>query len=139
MSAISINKEMSMKQASDASLTSSPKVASVAPPLSATESPASKPQSKRGFAWSAMTKTFFQWLLPPVIGLGLLVAIWAVVATQSPGLPGPIKTWFSAPSSRYARWPTLPGTTVQMSILHRPRENQLVGWCCCKRHLRAPP
>lgn len=96
MTAISINKEMSMKQANDASLTSSPKVASVAPPLSAAESSASKPQSKRGFAWAAMTRTFFQWLLPPVIGLALLVAIWAVVSSQSPGLPGPVKTWFSA-------------------------------------------
>ncbi|MGZ8270372.1 MAG: nitrate ABC transporter permease, partial [Methylophilus sp.] len=39
---------------------------------------------------------FFQWILPPIIGLGLLIAIWAVISSQSQGLPGPVSTWHSA-------------------------------------------
>ena len=40
--------------------------------------------------------TFFQWLLPPMFGLLLLLAIWSLISSQASGLPGPIKTWQSA-------------------------------------------
>ena len=39
---------------------------------------------------------FFQWLLPPMFGLLLLLAIWSLIASQAQGLPGPVKTWQSA-------------------------------------------
>ena len=42
------------------------------------------------------TKAFFQWLTPPLFGLGLLLAIWSLIASQTEGFPGPIKTWLSA-------------------------------------------
>ncbi len=35
-------------------------------------------------------------LLPPVLGLLLFVGLWAIVASSSPNLPGPTKTWLSA-------------------------------------------
>ena len=35
-------------------------------------------------------------VLPPVLGLLMFVAVWAIVATSSPNLPGPGKTWLSA-------------------------------------------
>ncbi len=35
-------------------------------------------------------------VLPPVIGLMLFVALWALIAQISPNLPGPAKTWHSA-------------------------------------------
>ena len=35
-------------------------------------------------------------LLPPVLGLLLFVGLWAMVASSSPNLPGPTKTWLSA-------------------------------------------
>jgi len=41
-------------------------------------------------------KTFFQWLLPPIFGLLLLLAVWSLISSQANGLPGPIKTWQSA-------------------------------------------
>ena len=41
-------------------------------------------------------KAFMQWLLPPVFGLLILLAVWALIAAQSQGLPGPIKTFHSA-------------------------------------------
>ena len=40
--------------------------------------------------------TFFQWLLPLVFGLLMLLAVWALIAAQAQGLPGPIKTFQSA-------------------------------------------
>ncbi len=39
---------------------------------------------------------FFKWLLPPVFGILMLLAIWTLISYQSPNLPGPIKTWHSA-------------------------------------------
>lgn len=39
---------------------------------------------------------FFKWLIPPVFGILLLIAIWALISYQTPGLPGPLKTWNSA-------------------------------------------
>ena len=39
---------------------------------------------------------FFKWLIPPVFGILLLIAIWALISYQTPNLPGPVKTWNSA-------------------------------------------
>ena len=41
-------------------------------------------------------KVFMQWLLPPMFGLLLLLAVWALISAQAQGLPGPIKTFQSA-------------------------------------------
>src|SRR5690606_30336100 len=41
-------------------------------------------------------RDFFQWLLPPMFGLMLFTAVWALVSYQSDGLPGPIPTWHAA-------------------------------------------
>ncbi|MDO9281008.1 MAG: nitrate ABC transporter permease [Methylotenera sp.] len=45
---------------------------------------------------SIKTFQFFKWLLPPVFGILLLLAIWTLISYQSPNLPGPLKTWHSA-------------------------------------------
>jgi len=42
------------------------------------------------------TRVFFQWLLPPVFGILLLLTVWTVIAQQSHNLPGPVSTWNSA-------------------------------------------
>jgi len=41
-------------------------------------------------------RDFFQWLLPPMFGLMLFTAVWALASYQSDGLPGPIPTWHAA-------------------------------------------
>jgi nitrate/nitrite transport system permease protein len=43
-----------------------------------------------------MLSAFARAVLPPLIGLALLVAIWAIVAAKTPGFPSPIVTWHSA-------------------------------------------
>lgn len=43
-----------------------------------------------------LISAFFQWLLPPLFGLMLFTAIWALISYQSEGLPGPIPTWHAA-------------------------------------------
>lgn len=45
---------------------------------------------------SIKTFQFLKWLLPPVFGVLLLLAIWTLISYQSPNLPGPLKTWHSA-------------------------------------------
>ena len=46
---------------------------------------------------SSVIMKFMEVVLPPLLGLLLFVAVWAVLAQTSDGrLPGPVKTWFSA-------------------------------------------
>jgi nitrate/nitrite transport system permease protein len=35
-------------------------------------------------------------LLPPLIGIALFIALWAIISQNSENLPGPVKTWHSA-------------------------------------------
>ncbi|HQO17203.1 MAG TPA: nitrate ABC transporter permease [Methylotenera sp.] len=42
--------------------------------------------------FSLQSKAFFQWLIPPVLGIGLLFVIWAVIAQFTKGFPGPMST-----------------------------------------------
>lgn len=53
---------------------------------------AQKPISNWADTWNA----FMEYLVPPVIGLSLLLAIWSLVAAQAEGLPGPIATFKAA-------------------------------------------
>ncbi|HSD36675.1 MAG TPA: nitrate ABC transporter permease [Rhodocyclaceae bacterium] len=39
---------------------------------------------------------FVRAVLPPAIGLALLVGIWAIVSMKTPGFPSPLKTWQAA-------------------------------------------
>ena len=102
MSAISIQKDSVMQKQGG---TEGPKlvVSAASPSLEASGQAAGKPSAvtadgsaKRGAVWSATAKSWFAAILPPVFGLGLLIAVWAMVSAQSPGLPGPIKTWQAA-------------------------------------------
>ncbi len=47
-------------------------------------------------ALAIKTREFFEWLLPPMIGLGLMVAVWSLIAHQTQGFPGPVQTWHAA-------------------------------------------
>ncbi|ROH87176.1 nitrate ABC transporter, permease protein [Pseudomethylobacillus aquaticus] len=49
-----------------------------------------------GIQWSQLARQFAGWFLPPMFGLLLFGALWALVSQQSDGLPGPISTWHSA-------------------------------------------
>jgi nitrate/nitrite transport system permease protein len=47
--------------------------------------------------WKKRLEAFFKWAIPPLLGLGLFLAIWSAVAeTSQERLPGPMKTWDSA-------------------------------------------
>lgn len=94
MSAISINKESLTEIMSDsktivtaASTTATATVETTAAPVI---------EIKPSVEWLNQLRGFFQWVLPPLIGLGLLIAVWALISFQSDGLPGPVKTWHSA-------------------------------------------
>ncbi|OIR17654.1 bicarbonate transport system permease protein CmpB [mine drainage metagenome] len=41
-------------------------------------------------------RSFFKWILPPMFGILMLLAIWTLISHQTPSLPGPLKTWHSA-------------------------------------------
>jgi nitrate/nitrite transport system permease protein len=50
-----------------------------------------------GRDWSALSRSFWLAVLPPLCGLGLLVGLWAVVSTTTGGsIPSPKDTWLQA-------------------------------------------
>ncbi|MCB5191102.1 nitrate ABC transporter permease [Methylobacillus arboreus] len=84
MSAVSISKK-DIKTIMKSDQTIVKPAAAVTPPVAA-----------RPSMLALKSRAFFQWLLPPVFGLLLLVAIWALISYQSPNLPGPLPTWQAA-------------------------------------------
>jgi nitrate/nitrite transport system permease protein len=46
--------------------------------------------------WAERGKALAEYLVPPTIGLLLLLALWSLIAAQSSGLPGPIATFKAA-------------------------------------------
>ena len=103
MSVVSIKKE-SLKAMTQVPKTTASKITAandgleVVPPIIVAEvrtknAPA---VAKTANAMNPKAKAFFQWLIPPLFGLGLLLAIWALISSQTQGFPGPIKTWLSA-------------------------------------------
>lgn len=66
------------------------------------KTPSSQPTQARPAAvarpgvFAQKSRAFFQWLLPPIFGLGLLIVVWALISYQSPNLPGPVSTWHAA-------------------------------------------
>lgn len=60
--------------------------------------PAVQPPLEISSTWqhSQKMRAFFQWLLPPVFGVLLLLTIWTLISYQSQGLPGPFSTWDAA-------------------------------------------
>jgi nitrate/nitrite transport system permease protein len=98
MSAITMSKEnlgsVSSKQnisavaANESVLTPAP-----APVLVAKD--ATAPAAKTG-SLALQVRSFFEWLLPPLFGLLLLLAVWTLLSYQAKGLPGPISTFKSA-------------------------------------------
>lgn len=56
------------------------------------------PAAKPGFAIKAKgaLADFGKWILPPLLGMGLLIGLWALIALKQDGIPSPAATWTSA-------------------------------------------
>jgi nitrate/nitrite transport system permease protein len=50
-----------------------------------------KPSKRKAQIYSVLNV-----VLPPMFGILLLLAVWTLISHQSPNLPGPLKTWYSA-------------------------------------------
>lgn len=95
MSAISIQKE-SLNQKMKTSEMKSTHTTAASTTAAATETTTVNTATAAPSAWLARGRSFFQWFIPPMIGLGLLIAVWALISHQNADLPGPVKTWYSA-------------------------------------------
>ncbi|SIQ92451.1 nitrate ABC transporter permease [Aquipseudomonas alcaligenes] len=51
-----------------------------------------RPASPVAEALAALCKA----AIPPLLGIALFIGLWALVATRSEGLPGPLSTWYAA-------------------------------------------
>ena len=93
MGAISINKEslktMMQDEKLDKNLSQLIVTATIATDAAKA---ANKPEVVLPSKFRLQSKTFFQWLIPPVMGILLLFAIWALIAQFTKGLPGPVST-----------------------------------------------
>jgi nitrate/nitrite transport system permease protein len=95
MSAISISKE-SLKvimKSKNTVVSKGSAMTTTANNVTTTETESTKQQvNKLGLK----LHNFFKWLLPPVFGILMMLAVWTLISYQSPNLPGPLKTWHSA-------------------------------------------
>lgn len=75
------------------------------PPDAGAETPAAvtpQPQAaktamrKTKFDLKATLGDFLRWVIPPVLGIVAFIALWALIARETPNLPGPLPTWESA-------------------------------------------
>ena len=58
---------------------------------------AATPTPRAARDWAALSRSFWQNVLPPLCGLGLLVGLWALVsASTKQSIPGPYETWLQA-------------------------------------------
>ena len=60
------------------------------------EAEVAAPVIKAENVWAEKVNTVLQSIIPPVIGLLLLVAVWSLISAQSQGVPGPISTFKAA-------------------------------------------
>lgn len=58
------------------------------------QAPTATPQQPN--ALLGLLRQFFAWVIPPVIGLLLMVAVWTLISYQSEGVPGPVSTFKAA-------------------------------------------
>ncbi|SEA53664.1 MULTISPECIES: nitrate ABC transporter permease [Acidovorax] len=62
-----------------------------------TSQPTNPPTPKPARDWAALSRSFWLTVLPPVLGLGLLVGLWALVsASTGRSIPTPHETWLQA-------------------------------------------
>lgn len=98
MTAISINKESLKERMQEVTTPAENTKKLIETATIATEDvkAANKPKSATPSKISVQSRAFVQWLIPPVMGLLLLVGIWAVIAQFTKGLPGPVSTFKEA-------------------------------------------
>jgi nitrate/nitrite transport system permease protein len=71
----------------------------VAPKVPAAEIPARRPpyfETDAGKRLIEATLTLFRNAIPPLLGILLFVALWALVANSGKSIPGPVETWTAA-------------------------------------------
>jgi nitrate/nitrite transport system permease protein len=90
---MTINKEgvKTMMQSAHAA----PESVAATPLKKATHEPIPTSPKKPG-QLAIKSRAFFEWIIPPAFGIGLLLVIWTMIAHHSPNLPGPVSTWHSA-------------------------------------------
>jgi len=65
-------------------------------PVTKQAEPAMKKPGNPNGKLAQQSRAFFEWFLPPMFGIFLMLAVWTLISQQSPNLPGPVSTWHSA-------------------------------------------
>jgi nitrate/nitrite transport system permease protein len=72
-----------------------PESALVDQPARVAVAPATPPAPARSGVGERLRR-FFDAVIPPLLGLCLMIGLWSLVAAQTGSLPGPVKTWEAA-------------------------------------------
>ncbi len=51
---------------------------------------------RQGFPGAEALTNLAKAVIPPLLGIALFIGVWALIASRSEGLPGPLATWYSA-------------------------------------------
>ncbi len=73
-----------------------PSDASAEAPAVVTPQPQPAKTAMSKFDVKAKLGDFLRWVIPPVLGIVAFIALWALIARETPNLPGPVPTWESA-------------------------------------------
>jgi len=96
MSVVSIRKEnLQAIMSSENTVIATPPAAKAEVADKAKE-PAAKKPGNPSRKLAQQSRAFFEWFLPPMFGLLLMLSVWTLISHQSPNLPGPLSTWHSA-------------------------------------------
>lgn len=99
MSAVHLGQESLSSILNDANTTTKPINSSKGAHVSKSETtatPVSTPVVAKASQLGVKAYAFFKWFLPPMFGVLLMLAVWALISYQAQGLPGPVSTWHSA-------------------------------------------
>ncbi|GAA5185762.1 nitrate ABC transporter permease [Niveibacterium umoris] len=76
--------------------TDKPTLAAAGEPRAADAAPTPASVPATSTPWRPRLRAFAKRVLPPLIGIALLIGIWAMVSMKANGIPSPLKTWNEA-------------------------------------------
>lgn len=92
MNVVPIHQEMTETQ----EMAKKPAILQVVQQVVHAENPPTAETKASAGVWPERLKNFAQVLIPPLFGMLFLLAIWSLIAAQTNGLPGPVKTFKAA-------------------------------------------
>lgn len=98
MSALTIGGDFGLEKPVDRNINSQPVAVVIEPPAKekTMEKPVSLPAADTGTPFAERLNSFGRAILPPSLGMFILIGIWYIATMKGGSIPGPVKTWEAA-------------------------------------------